>query len=284
MKVAMPTSWTIRGVRLDLSVPAVMGILNVTPDSFSDGGQWTAVDRAEARVHEMVRQGARIIDIGGESTRPGSDPVPEDLEMERVLPVLDRVVSAHPDRLFSIDTTKFRVAQEALERGVHLINDVSGLQKEPKLAKLASTYGAGYVCMHSQGDPKTMQLHPGYTDLVADLNAFFREKTNVLKSNGVSPVILDPGFGFGKSLGHNLKLIRELSSFGSLGFPILVGISRKSMIGQILDGRDVNGRLAGTVAIHYHALMQGASILRVHDVEEAVDSIRIFLAVNGLED
>lgn len=261
-----------------------MGILNVTPDSFSDGGQWTAVDQAVARVQEMAHQGARIIDIGGESTRPGSDPVSGDLEMERVLPVLDRVVSEHPDLLFSIDTTKYRVAQEALERGVHLINDVSGLRKEPELAALASRYGAGYVCMHSQGDPKTMQEEPRYDDVIADLLTFFREKVNELKAEDVSPIILDPGFGFGKSLSHNLRLVRELNAFTSLGYPVLVGVSRKSMIGQLLDDRSVDGRLAGTVAIHYHALLQGASILRVHDVEEAVDSVRIFQAVTSLEE
>ncbi|MGM0507075.1 MAG: dihydropteroate synthase [Bacteroidota bacterium] len=274
-------SWTIRGVRMDLSTPVVMGILNVTPDSFSDGGEWSTVDRAVERVHEMARQGARIIDIGGESTRPGSDPVSEQMEMDRVMPVLDRVVSLHPDLLFSIDTTKFRVAHEALERGVHFINDVSGLRKEPSLATLASRYGAGFICMHSQGNPKTMQVEPKYMDVVADLTAFFREKIEELTSAGVAPVVLDPGFGFGKQLSHNLRLLRELRAFVSLGFPIMVGISRKSMIGQILDGRAVDGRLAGTVAVHYHALMQGASILRVHDVEEAVDSIRVFQAVNG---
>ncbi|MEX1213347.1 MAG: dihydropteroate synthase [Balneolaceae bacterium] len=281
MKLHEQNSWTIHGTRLDLSAPVVMGVLNVTPDSFSDGGEWTTIDRAEARVHEMARQGARIIDIGGESTRPGSDPVSEQLEMERVMPVLERVVSLHPDLLFSIDTTKFRVAEEALERGVHFVNDVSGLRKEPALAGLAARYGAGYICMHSQGEPKTMQAEPHYKDVVKDLLDFFREKTEELTLAGVSPVILDPGFGFGKQLKHNLELIRELSAFASLGFPLLVGISRKSMIGQILDGRSVEGRLAGTVAVHYHALMQGASILRVHDVLEAVDSIRVFQAVTG---
>lgn len=274
----------IRGTRLDLSFPVAMGILNVTPDSFSDGGRWDARDRAINRVAEMASRGAAIIDVGGESTRPGSDPVSEEEELKRVLPVLEGAVERHPNLLFSIDTTKYCVARAALERGVHLINDVSGLQKEPRLAGLAAEFGAGYVCMHSRGNPKTMQDEPAYEDVVGEVHTFFQERLERLTASGVSDIFLDPGFGFGKNLSHNLRLVRHLDRFESLGAPLLVGISRKSMIGQLLDNRSVDGRLAGTVAIHYHALIKGASVLRVHDVQEAVDSIRIFRAVSGPDD
>ncbi|MCC5913462.1 MAG: dihydropteroate synthase [Balneolaceae bacterium] len=256
-----------------------MGILNVTPDSFSDGGKYDSVGRAIEHAAQMISEGADVIDVGGESTRPGSDPVSEKEELERVIPVLEKVVPRFPDTLFSIDTTKYVVALEALKCGVHIINDVSGLEKEPRLAELCAEFDAGYILMHSQGDPKTMQENPEYGNVLDEISLFFREKLMILNSVGVEPIIVDPGIGFGKTLKHNLQIVNGLEKFSSLGCPILAGASRKSMIGQILNGRPAEGRLAGTISVHLHSLINGASLLRVHDVQEAYDSIQVFLAL-----
>lgn len=268
-----------RGKTLDLSVPVVMGILNTTPDSFSDGGRFDSEDAALMRISEMAAQGAAIIDIGGESTRPGSDPVSIDEEISRTIPVLERAVDANPGLLFSIDTTKFEVAQQALAAGAHIINDVSGLKKEPRFAGLCADTGAAYVCMHSQGNPKTMQNNPTYDNVVEDVFNKLMETKLELNTHGVDNIIMDPGIGFGKTREHNLQLIKNLPRLLQLNSPILVGASRKSFIGKLLNDRPVEGRLAGTIALHYHCLIQGASILRVHDVQEAADSIEIFKAV-----
>ena len=268
-----------RGTFLDLSKPVVMGILNTTPDSFSDGGKFNSEQAALNRVAEMARQGAAIIDIGGESTRPGAEPVSVSEEISRTIPVLKRAVELHPDLLFSIDTTKYDVAKEALDSGAHIINDVSGLKREPRFADLCAETGAAYICMHSQGDPKTMQDSPEYENVVQDvLNELMKKKIE-LKQHGVDNIVVDPGIGFGKTTEHNLRLIANLPHLLQLGCPILVGASRKSLLGKLLNNRPTDGRLAGTIALHYHCLLQGASILRVHDVEEASDSINIFKAI-----
>lgn len=265
-----------RDSALSLERPVVMGILNVTPDSFSDGGKYGSVQQAVDAAGQMVDEGAAIIDIGGESTRPGADPVPEPEEINRVVPVLEQVLKAFPNTFFSIDTTKYKVAERSLELGAHIINDISGLQNEPRLAELCATYQAGYVLMHSQGDPQTMQKNPEYENVVEDIYAFLKKGIEQLQRAGVSSIMVDPGIGFGKTLQHNLEIIKELKKFITLGCPVLVGASRKSMIGKLLDGRPPDGRLAGTLAVHYHCLLQGATILRVHDVQEAVDSVKIF--------
>jgi dihydropteroate synthase len=258
-----------------------MGILNTTPDSFSDGGKFNTEEAALNRIAEMARQGADIIDVGGESTRPGSEPVSVDEELSRTIPVLRRAVKAHPNLLFSIDTTKYEVAKQALNAGAHIINDVSGLKKEPRFADLCASTGAAYICMHSQGDPKTMQENPSYENVVDDvLNELMQAKVE-LHEKGVDNLIVDPGIGFGKTMEHNLRLITNLPHFLQLGCPILVGASRKSLIGKLLNDRPTEGRLAGTIALHYHCLMQGATILRVHDVQEAVDSVKIFNALQN---
>ncbi|MDZ7720109.1 MAG: dihydropteroate synthase [Balneolaceae bacterium] len=258
-----------------------MGILNVTPDSFSDGGKYNSVQKAIDAVGQMVNEGAAIIDIGGESTRPGADPVTESEELNRVIPVLEEALKSFPDTFFSIDTTKYQIAKESLARGAHIINDVSGLQKEPRLAELCAAHQAGYVLMHSQGDPQTMQKNPEYENVVHDIYEFLRSGIEQLEQAGVSSIITDPGIGFGKTLQHNLDIIKELKKFITLGYPLLVGASRKSMIGKLLDERPADGRLAGTLAVHYHCLLNGAKILRVHDVEEAVDSVKIFESLKG---
>jgi len=259
-----------------------MGILNVTPDSFSDGGQFTNVDSALLQIEKMVSEGASIIDVGGESTRPGADPVSVDDELNRTIPVLEQAVKKFKGTLFSIDTTKYEVASKAIEAGAHIINDVSGLEKEPRFVELCCKSGCAYICMHSQGDPKTMQNSPSYSDVIGEIRMFFEKRVSQLKEGGVENIILDPGIGFGKTLEHNTRLIGDLNQFSSLNYPILVGASRKSMIGKLLGSRDVADRLIGTIAIHYHCLMKGASIIRVHDVKEAVDSVKIFNAVTAV--
>jgi dihydropteroate synthase len=263
------------------SSPKIMGIINATPDSFSDGGKYLDHSRAMDRIHIMLKNGADIIDVGGESTRPGANPVSEEEELDRVIPLLEKAIPTFGDAIFSVDTTKHGVAKKALEAGAQIVNDVSGLQKEPRLADLCAEYDATYVLMHSQGDPKTMQDNPDYDNVVEDLSSFFEQKILEAKKKGVHHIILDPGIGFGKTLEHNLKLIAHLDKFKKFGFPILVGASRKSMIGSILDNRPTDERITGTVALHYHALINGANILRVHDVKEASDSIRIFNAVQS---
>lgn len=273
---------SLRDSMLSLKRPVVMGILNVTPDSFSDGGKYGSVQQAVDATGKMVGEGATIIDIGGESTRPGADPVSEPEEMNRVIPVLEQVLSAFPNTLFSIDTTKYKVAKASLEMGAHIINDISGLQKEPRLADLCGNFQAGYVLMHSQGDPQIMQENPEYGRVVDDIYAFLKNGIEHLQRAGVSSIMVDPGIGFGKTLPHNLDIIKDLKKFITLKYPVLVGASRKSMIGKVLDGRPADGRLAGTLAVHYHCLLQGAKILRVHDVQEAVDSVKIFESLNDL--
>ena len=288
---------------VDYSHPHIMGILNCTPDSFSDGGQFNSTDLAVAHLDKMVAEGATMIDVGGESTRPGSDPVSIDEELNRVIPVLEIALSKHPDIYFSIDTTKYEVAKAALDLGVDFINDVSGLRKEPRFVQLCTDYDAGIIIMHSVGDPKTMQINPEYSDVVQEVRDFLQSKVDLCKHAGIRNIVVDPGFGFGKSLDHNLELLRSLrmlnidqlsaqptpQSDPQQNFnhkqnqnyiPVLVGISRKSMLGQILQGRNADGRLAATVAAHFFALLQGAKILRVHDVQEAVDSVKVFEALN----
>ncbi|MDX1618245.1 MAG: dihydropteroate synthase [Balneolaceae bacterium] len=259
-----------------------MGILNATPDSFSDGGLFDDLDSALGHIGLMVGQGATIIDVGGESTRPGSDPVTEDEELDRVIPILERAIPEFPRTLFSIDTTKYRVAKKALDLGVHIVNDISGLQKEPRLADLCAEYDAGLVLMHSQGNPKTMQKDPSYPDgVVNEIYDFLEKQAALARGKGVRQIIVDPGIGFGKTLEHNLAIVSDLAKFTELGYPLMVGASRKSMIGRLLGDRNVDDRLIGTVAIHYHAMMNGADIIRVHDVKEASDSVLVYNALSG---
>lgn len=274
----MPNSKSL--LKTDNSI-LIMGILNTTPDSFSDGGLYMDKDRAMDRIHLMLQRGADIIDVGGESTRPGSEPVSVQQEIDRVMPLLEQALSVFDKAIFSIDTTKYEVAKLALEAGVQIVNDVSGLQNEPRLADLCAKHDANYILMHSQGDPKIMQKNPQYEDVIADISHFFEKQISEANKRRAKNLILDPGIGFGKTTEHNLKLIAHLDKFQKFGFPILVGASRKSVIGKLLDNRPADERVIGTVALHYHALTKGAKILRVHDVKEASDSIRIFKAVQS---
>ncbi len=259
--------------------PRVMGILNCTPDSFSDGGQFLHTDRALSHLGQMIVEGATYIDIGGESTRPGSDPVSVDAELDRVIPVLDAALKLYPNVVFSVDTTKYEVALEALKLGAHFVNDVSGLRKEPRFIELCVRYGAGIMLMHSIGNPKTMQQNPVYQDVVKEVREYLLDKASICQGAGVPSIIIDPGFGFGKTLEHNITLLRDLKYITNCDLPVLVGISRKSMLGSITGGKPTEERLAATVSAHFYALLQGAKLLRVHDVKEAVDSIAVFEAL-----
>ena len=267
-------------ITIDLTSPKVMGILNVTPDSFSDGGKFADVENSILHAETMISQGADIIDIGGESTRPGSEGVPLEEELRRVVPVTAELRKRYPTVPLSIDTTKYEVAEKALELGVHFINDISGLRFEPRLANLCADFDASLIIMHSIGNPKTMQVQPTYHDVVEEVYEFLARQSECAQKKGVSKIIVDPGLGFGKTLEHNIELVRNLNRFSDLGFPILVGASRKSMIGQLLGGIPSEQRVTGTVAVHYECIIRGANVLRVHDVKESSDSIRIFQAIN----
>jgi len=274
-------SLVCRGRTLDLTSPVIMGILNSTPDSFYDGGKYVDLTSALARISQMCEEGAAIIDIGGESTRPGSDPVSEEEELRRVIPLLEKAVPQFPEVLFSIDTTRYRVALEAIRTGVHILNDVSGLQKEPRFADLCAEFGTALIVMHAKGEPKSMQHNPVYEDVLAEVVAFLDQKVTLLRRLGVESIVVDPGIGFGKTLEHNVTLLRQLQVFNRWETPVLVGVSRKSMIGDLLGGRDREGRLAGTIAAHYDAMVRGAKIIRVHDIQEAKDAILVYNALRA---
>jgi len=272
------------GKRLDLSQPRVMAILNVTPDSFSDGGRFVTADAALARARIMVEEGADIIDIGGESTRPGAQAVSLQEELDRVIPIV-RILSSELAVPISIDTSKAEVMVEAVNAGAGLINDVMGL-RTPGALEAAARSSVPVCLMHMQGEPRTMQQAPVYQDVVADIERFFEERVAASVAAGIprERLLLDPGFGFGKTLEHNLSLLNHLDRFSRLKLPLLVGISRKSMIGAVLDGAPVGQRLYGSLACAVMAVERGASIVRVHDVKPTVDAIKMTAAVMGATD
>ena len=251
-----------------------MGILNVTPDSFSDGGLYRNVPEAVAQAERMIEAGADIIDIGGESTRPGSESVSLQEEMGRVLPVLDMLLAKGVE--LSVDTIKPELAQEALKMGASIINDISGLQYNTLIAEYVATYDAKLVIMHMKGVPKTMQVDPGSKDIISEITDFFKEQIKIALRKGIKEenIILDPGIGFGKQLEDNIRILRELKKFKNLGFPLLIGASRKSMIGAICDA-EVEQRLPGSLAIACVAAQRGANIVRVHDVAETIQALKI---------
>lgn len=258
----------------------VMGILNVTPDSFSDGGLFHGQDAALRRVEQMLAEGVDIVDVGGESTRPGAEPVSAQAEMDRVIPVIEAIRSRFEVPV-SIDTSKPEVMQAAVSAGADLVNDVRALQ-EPGALEACVQLSVPVCLMHMQGMPRTMQQNPYYDDVVQDVASFFTERINACNQAGIARgrLILDPGFGFGKTLQHNVDLLRGLDAFAAFGLPLLVGISRKSMIGALLDNRPVEGRLHGSVAAAVIAAMKGANIIRVHDVQATVDAIKLVKAIH----
>ena len=271
----------INGFELDLNEPQVMGILNVTQDSFSDGGRYYSVDAALAQAERMLEEGASIIDIGGESTRPGAEPVSTEDELAKVIPVIEHL--ANKKAPISIDTSKPEVMAAAVHAGAGLINDVCAL-RQPGAIEMAASLEVPVCLMHMQGTPRTMQQQPSYDDVVEDIASFLKERVDAYEqacaelTKQPQTLILDPGFGFGKTLEHNFSLLRHLGAFKKLGYPILAGISRKSMIGAVID-KPPEQRVSASVACAILAWQQGASILRVHDVAETVDALKMVRAV-----
>jgi len=268
---------------LDLTSPKVMGILNVTPDSFSDGGFFANIDKAMQQAEKMVQQGAAIIDIGGESTRPGAFDVSVQNELDRVIPIIEKI-NKNVDCWISIDTNKARVMQEAVNAGADLINDIRALQDEGAL-EIAAQANVPVCLMHMQGMPRTMQSAPEYGNLLEEVKTFLLQRVAACIEAGIRKenIILDLGFGFGKQLRHNFQLLAATKEFVALGYPLLTGVSRKSMFGQLLN-RDINNRLAGSLAGALIALQQGSQIIRVHDVAETVDIIRVLQEVNSFNE
>jgi len=263
---------------LDLSAPQVMGVLNVTPDSFSDGGRFTNLDTALNQTKQMVEEGAAIIDIGGESTRPGAEAVSEQVELDRVIPIIEKIAKEF-DVVISIDTCKASVMKHAIENGAHMINDVSGLRGNGALTTAAKLEVP--VCvMHMKGEPRTMQEAPQYENVVEEVKAFLAERKQACIDAGISEnqIIIDPGFGFGKTVQHNLQIMKDLPSLLELNLPVLLGVSRKSTIGAILD-RPVDDRLYGSVALASLAVWSGVKIIRAHDVKATVDAVGIVQAI-----
>ncbi len=291
---SLPAPWIKRpgctlqlpsGDQLDVdSRPLVMGILNVTPDSFSDGGRYFRPDMAVRRARNMEADGADIIDIGGESTRPGSKPVSEEEEIDRVIPVI-RELAAESTAPISIDTQKAAVAREALRKGAQIINDVSGMRADPEMPEVAAETDALACLMHMQGRPRNMQDNPIYEDVVDDINKWLQRRIACAVDSGISRnrIIVDPGFGFGKRVEHNLEIMRRLHEFHQTGCPVMIGTSRKSTIGTVLDA-DTSERLYGTLATVATATMSGGHIVRVHDPAPALDTIRMCEAIRqGME-
>jgi len=257
----------------------IMGILNVTPDSFSDGGRYA--DTAAAIEHglALAREGAAIVDVGGESTRPGAAPVSLDEELRRVIPVIEGLAGAGVGAVISIDTSKFEVARAALDAGATFVNDVTAFRAAPQMAALVAASGAECALMHMQGEPSTMQNAPRYGDVVAEVRDFLRERVAFAVDSGVARelIVVDPGFGFGKTVAHNLELLERLDELTALGRPLLIGTSRKSFLGA-LTGRPEEGRLAATIATNVIGLINGASVFRVHDVAPVRDALAVAAA------
>ncbi len=269
-----------RGKLIDLSSPKVMGILNITPDSFHDGGQFLQVSEALNRVEKMLAEGADFIDIGGMSSRPGAEIIPEEEELKRVIPVLTRIVQQIPEAIISVDTIRAKVAREALEAGAHLINDISAGRFDNAIISTVAGFNVPYIIMHMDGLPANMQVAPEYNDVVIDVYDFFIERIKTCRTAGIIDTIIDPGFGFGKTVEHNYSLLRNLSYFSNLQLPILAGVSRKSLICKAL-GINPDKALNGTTAVNMLALINGAQILRVHDVKEAKEVVKLFEAYKG---
>ena len=265
------------GKVLDLSQTHIMGILNLTPDSFSDGGSYQQIDSAVISALAMLENGATIIDIGGESTRPGAPDVALEEELARVIPVIE-AIRKKSDCLISIDTSKAEVMRQAVNAGADIINDVRALQ-EPNALATTAELGVPVCLMHMQGQPRTMQSNPHYDDVINDIKQFFVERIAACEAAGISrdKIILDPGFGFGKTLAHNYHILKYIDEFKMMGCEVLAGLSRKSMIGNLL-GRDVDQRLAGSVAGALIAAQKGAKIIRVHDVTETADALNVWRA------
>jgi dihydropteroate synthase len=266
-----------RGQLVSLSTPQVMGILNLTPDSFFDGGKFNTVDNALHQTEKMLREGATFIDVGGMSSRPGAEIITEEEELKRVVPVVHQMVKRFPDVLISVDTLRARVAKETVEAGAAMVNDISAGRFQEAMLTTVAALRVPFIAMHMQGLPANMQQHPHYKNVVTEVTDFFAGRITACYAAGIKDVILDPGFGFGKTVQHNYTLLRNLSYFQHLNCPVLVGISRKSMITKVLNIK-ADEALNGTTALNTVALLNGAAILRVHDVKEAVEVVKLMEA------
>ena len=258
---------------IDLSIPRVMGVINVTPDSFSDGGKYADLNQVIDQVRFFEQQGVDIIDIGGESSRPGAEPVPEQIELQRVIPVIQamRKFTRIP---VSIDTCKANVAENALQAGANWINDISGLKADPRMVHVAEKQDCPVIVMHMKGNPKTMQMKPFYSDVINEICYYFDERIHYLQRYHITKIILDPGIGFGKRLSDNLSILKNIDRFKQFHFPLMIGTSRKSFIGEITK-REVHYRLAGSISSIIWSVLHGVDIVRVHDVAETIDALKV---------
>lgn len=269
-----------KGHLLVLDRPVVMGIINITPDSFFAGSRKTALDEVQKIAENMLADGATILDIGGYSTRPGATAVPVEEELSRVVPVIETLHRAFPNALISVDTFRAQVAKQAIEAGAHLVNDISAGEDDAEMIGLVARMQVTYIILHKRGNAKTMQQLTQYEDVVLDVMNYFTRKVAVLTAAGIQDVVIDPGFGFAKQKEHNYALLKALNDFQLFGMPIMVGLSRKQMI-RAVTGTDIEHALNGTTVLNTIALMKGANILRVHDVKEAVECIKLVTALNG---
>lgn len=263
-----------KGQLIDLSTPKVMGILNITPDSFFDGGKYGKLDDILSHTEKMISEGATFIDIGAYSSRPGAKHISEEEELKRIIPVVEAIHKSFPEALISIDTFRSEVARACIEKGAHIINDISAGKMDSGMFSTIAELQVPYIIMHMKGTPQTMQLNPTYENITTEVMKYFAEKIFELRKLGVNDIITDVGFGFGKTIDHNYQLLANLELFKSLGVPTLVGVSRKSMIYKLFEG-SAKDALNGTTAVNTIALMKGANILRVHDVKEALEAIKI---------
>ena len=276
-----PRYINVGGWLLDLNVPKVMGIINVTPDSFYSGSRLNRDDEIVAAAEQMIKDGVDIIDIGGSSSRPGASETPVGEEEKRVLPAVKLIRKEFPNAIISVDTCRASIAEKAVvEYGAHIVNDISGGEADAEMFEVISKIKVPYILMHMQGCSKTMQNNPVYNDVVSDILKYFSKKIFKLRSMGVNDIIIDPGFGFGKSVDHNFELLRKLEDFAIAGLPLLVGLSRKSVIWKTLNIAPEEA-LAGTVALNTVALIKGADIIRVHDVKEAVQTVRLVCGIKN---
>ncbi len=266
-----------KGKLLTIEQPLVMGIINATPDSFYKGDLPAGLEEIVVQVGKMTSEGASIIDIGGQSTRPGSERISASEEIQRVIPVIDSILTTYPQTIISIDTYHSEVALAAIKAGASIVNDISAGSLDPEMIHCVSSLKVPYICMHMKGSPEHMQNNPTYDDLIKEVLDFFIDKIEQCKKAGIKDIIIDPGFGFGKSIQQNFILLKQLSVFKMLDKPILTGLSRKSMVYKTLDV-DVTAALNGSTVLHTIALQQGASILRVHDVNEAIQAVKLFTA------
>ncbi len=269
-----------KGMLLDLEEPRIMGILNVTPDSFYDGGRYEEESTLLKQAEKMIMEGVDIIDIGGMSSRPGAGIISVDEELKRTIPAIETIASNFPELIISIDTIRSQVALKAIEAGAHMVNDISAGQLDEKMYEVVAQMNVPYILMHMQGEPANMQKDPQYEDVVQEVLDFFIKETGKLRELGVKDIILDPGFGFGKTVSHNFQLLKNLEVFQILDCPVLTGVSRKSMINKVLKIKPEEA-LNGTTALHMVALLNGSKLFRVHDVKEAKQTIQLWQALDN---